>query len=298
MNIGDLAPRELRRRLAEGELLLDLGPLLLRIEAVSDSFASALPLLYADARAPEFTEEVADLSLQLRRAAAGVSVWLIDGRPIGEAKPYPDSLGIAQFEWALHWGLAASLAPAIAFHGAVAVGEDGRGVALIGESGSGKSTLVAGLVAGGWRLCADEYFIVNPAGRVVPLPGPITLKNEAIELLKQRGGELVFGPIADHPERGRIMHAAARRKCLPGDSVVVAALIFPTYTTELPFALERLSPSEVFTRLVRQSHNRQMLGPHGFHRLAAVAQTPASALWFRDLDEALTAVRATLGGLG
>lgn len=296
MRIADLSAAELRERLRGGELLVDLGPLVLRLEADSALFASAFHSLYASARAPRITEEVADISMQLRRPSTGVYLWLADGRPAGEPKAFPEEMAVAQFEWAIHWAVATALAPSLAFHGSVAVRDDGRGVALIGKSGSGKSTLVAGLVASGWRLGADEYFIVEPTGRVRALPGVMTLKHDAIEIIRGLGSDLIFGPQGTHRDRGTIVHATAKRICGPDDEITIASLVFPTFVAGAGAVLARATVGEALLGLVEQSHNAHVLGKDGFHRVTRLARTPTWAMTFGDLDQALAEVRATVDG--
>jgi HprK-related kinase A len=294
VTLGELTPAVLRERLRRGELLLDLGPVICRIEANSEFFASALHTLYAGARAPTVSEDVADITMQLRPVAAGLHFWLVDGRPARAPSPFTDQMTMAEFEWALHFGLATALSPALSFHGAVAVRDDGKAVAMIGKSGSGKSTLLGGLVGSGWTLCADEFFNVTADGRVIPLPGVITFKGNAVGLMMTRASDLIFGPVAEHADRGTIVHAAARRTSRVGDPIRVSALIFPTFGEHYPTSLDPIAEPDTFTRLSEQSHNAHVLGAEGFHMLARVARTPAWALWFSDLDAGLARIRSTL----
>lgn len=293
MTIGALSASDLHYRLRAGRLLLQLGPMVLRLEADQADFAAALQLLYPTAGAPDFSAEVADATLQLRREGPGLFRWLIDGQPTDKS-PFISPLTLANFEWAIHHALATRLAPALAFHAAVAAHPDGRAVALIGESGSGKSTLAAGLVADGWKLVADEYLVFAPGGDVLPVPGPITLKAEAITLIRARGGSLRFGPTASHPERGEICQVGTSHTASPEDKIQVAALIFPSFVAGESALLARSDQPTAFQRLVDQSHNRHILGPAGFRQLCAVARIPSWTLTFGQLDQALDALRSTL----
>ena len=52
--------------------------------------------------------------------------------------------------------------------------------------GSGKTTLCAGLSLRGWRLLSDEFGLIRPGTTdLVPVPRPMALKNESIDVIRQ-----------------------------------------------------------------------------------------------------------------
>lgn len=73
--------------------------------------------------------------------------------------------------------IAATASPAT-LH-AAALSRRGAGVLLVGDSGSGKSTLAATLAARGWRYLTDEAVRVDPGGRLLPYPKPLSLSPRA-----------------------------------------------------------------------------------------------------------------------
>ena len=236
--------------------------------------------------------------LQLRAAGPGLRHWLVNGLPPSDAKPFPASLTFASFEWAVHFAVTTAMAPSILFHAAVACDDIGRAVALVGESGSGKSTLLAGLVTGGWRLVADEFLIFSPTGAVQPMPGPITLKKESIELIRTRAPSARVTAPVDHPLRGVISHLLAPRQVASGEEVRVAAVVFPTFVEGRATSFARIDQPAAFQKLVVQSHNRHVLGPAGFRLLCEAARIPAWSLRYSDFADGLAAVGSALEATG
>ena len=59
----------------------------------------------------------------------------------------------------------------LVLHASALRAPDGRAVAFLGASGAGKSTLAASLVAGGWRLLADDALVIE-GGAVGPTAVP------------------------------------------------------------------------------------------------------------------------------
>ncbi len=274
-------------------MLVRIGPLVLRIQADDRPFADAFGALYAEYNAAAIETEVADITLQLRRAAPGRFIWLFNGLPIDRPQ-FPAELVFANFEWGIHFAIATSLAPSISFHGSVTSQPDGRTVALVGSSGSGKSTLAAGLMAGGWNLLADEFLVVSPGGELLPLPAPITLKNQSIALIRELGGPLVFGPVARDEARGELAHVSSSHALPARLPSTLDAIVFPTFAEGESTTFVRVDQPTAFQFLVVQSHNRHVLGPDGFRLLAEVARTPAWVLRFSILAEGLAAVRSSI----
>jgi hypothetical protein len=164
----------------------------------------------------------------------------------------------------------------------------------VGVSGSGKSTLVSGLVASGWTLYADEFFVIEPGGVFVPMPGLITLKGAAIELIRQRSPEITFSPIAVDPFRGPIAHLATSRTAAVGSMFDLRAVVFPRFEIGSELVFTKLDTANSFLRIADQSHNYHLLGAQAFRDLTALARRPSYALEFGDLDGGLNAVRSVV----
>ncbi|MEP6589993.1 MAG: hypothetical protein ABJC19_02315 [Gemmatimonadota bacterium] len=240
-----------------------------------------------------FDEEVADLTYQLRRSGLGLWVWLVNGAPT-ERAPFPAELILTHFEWAIHDSIAWALAPSLAFHAAVVADGTGRGIALVASSGSGKSTLAAGMVSEGWYLVADEFFVTAPSGQLMPMPGPITLKNESISVIRARGGPVLIGPSVQEPARGTLAHVRSTNPLPPDLSIRVEALIFPTFGQDQELQLSRVTAPHAFQQLMLQSQNLHLLGEPGFRLLSVVARIPAWSLHFSTLDDGIRAAITSL----
>ncbi|MES2304233.1 MAG: hypothetical protein V4558_01925 [Gemmatimonadota bacterium] len=267
--------------------------MVLRLQAEHGEFSGDFRLLYSESEVVPPLEEVADLTYQLRPTAPGLWTWLVNGAPT-QRSPFPAPLVLTHFEWAIHDSVTWALAPAIGFHAAVVANSTGAAVALVASSGSGKSTLAAGMVAAGWYLVADEFFVTSPDGSVVPMPGPITLKNESIELIRARGGPLVIGPTVHDPARGALAHVRPAVR-LPSDlRVDVRSLVFPTFGLDERLLFDRVTPPYTFQQLTLQSQNKHLLGIPGFRMLSRVARIPAWKLQFNALSQAIEAVASSL----
>jgi HprK-related kinase A len=267
------------------------GRLELAVESANVEFNQVFRALYRVADA-EPSDIVPDLVFQLRQESHAEYRWVVDGQPVDQA--CSSALALAHFEWAMHDALTIALLPAVTVHAAVAVNAAGDGVAMVGMSGSGKSTLVAGLVADGWSLFSDEFFVVEPAGDFVPMPGVVSLKGAAIELIRSRSDDLIFSPTTNDPFRGPIAHLSTTRVATIGSAFALRAIFFPQFSAGTARAVTRLDAAAAFFRIADQSHNFYLHGPVAFHQLVALARLPSFALEFGDLEAGLDAVRSVV----
>jgi HprK-related kinase A len=268
-----------------------LGRLSLAIESSSAEFDRAFGTLYGVVGGYA-SDSVPDVVFQLRPEGRSLYRWFVDGEPVEDS--CSPALALAHFEWAMHEALAVALLPAVTVHAAVAAHPTGPGLAMVGISGSGKSTLVAGLVASGWTLFADEFFVIEPAGNYVPMPGVITLKGAAIDLIRNRSRNITFSETAEDPFRGLLAHLATSRVASLDFDLQLKAVVFPRFQAGAPVSLTRLDSSSAFFRIAEQSHNYHLLGSRAFHNLATLARVPSFALDFGDLDSGLDALRSVM----
>jgi HprK-related kinase A len=279
--------------MARGSFLYRHGPLLIAITATDDVFTSQFADLYADATLLPPGSAVADVTVQLRPGSGGILRWHVDGTATENASA--PGLAHAMLERTLHDAVALALLPVIGLHAAVVARDDGAALAFLGQSGSGKSTLASGFVAAGWRLVADEYLLVNPTGKIIPMPGVLSLKGDSIPLISARGDGIRFGPVVEHPLRGPIAFAAASRVAAPDAEIHMAALVAPTFSAGASLTMRQMPRHEALLLLISQCHNLHMLGSEGFRRLQGVASTPCWQLRHGDLDAAMAAVTPLAG---
>jgi HprK-related kinase A len=178
---------------------------------------------------------------------------------------------------------------------ASSVERDGRALVMTGESGSGKSTLAALLAERGWRFMGDEFALIDlKSGAVHPFPRLVSLKNAAIEVVREvvRDGAR-FGPVMQGTPKGDIVHlvppvSAVQRMY---QSAEPALLLFPRFGF-VP-DLRPVEQGEAFMRLTQASTNYVALGEAGFEALHRfVTQVPALALDYPDSESAIAAIEA------
>lgn len=280
MRIGALDFAELHTRLRGPGLGLRLGPYSVALQSPFRLVAEGLHLLYAD-----YPLVDANGFIELHVAICpprGLRRWL---RPqvlfhfddFVPFKPLPVSHAFAFFEWGLNWCVARIANEYLLLHAAV-LERGGRALLLPGAPGSGKSTLCAALTGRGWRLFSDEMALVSPQdGQVWPLPRPISLKNESIDVVRRDAPSAVIGPAAHDTAKGTVAHMKP-----PTDSVRrwqeparPAWIVCPEFRGD---SLRRLAPigqGGMLMSLVRNAFNYGVLGVEGFHTAVRLVETCA-----------------------
>lgn len=213
--------------------------------------------------------------------------------------PFHRTLAIPYFDSAINWFLGWHHIHYLLIHAAVAE-RDGFGILLPAASGAGKSTLVAALVGEGWRFLSDEVAIVSfDEWQVWPHPRPISLKNDAIELIAKRYPNLADFKIFDGTVKGRVgfIHAPDKAIREAKTPILPQLVIFPKYVSDLH---ERnhisLDKADAFTRLVKQSPNYVKLLHMGFSTLASlVERCDHYELNYPNLDSALSGIEQLAG---
>ena len=188
MKLGEWTAAHLASRLRHPGVHLQTGPFICHIRSPLPSVAQALHFGYADFPLVE-DERFADFHLRvapprgLRRWIRPQVFFTIDGAVA--FAPYPLRLAAPILEWGLNWCVAVRAHQYLMIHAAI-VERRGGAVLLCGASGAGKSTLCAAAVLRGWRLLSDEITLLEAReGQAVPLPRPISLKNESIAVIRQ-----------------------------------------------------------------------------------------------------------------
>jgi hypothetical protein len=200
-------------------------------------------------------------------------------------------------------GLESSLNLAVAFaeaaplvvHSAV-LERNGRALVMPAPSGSGKSTLCAALACRGWRLLSDEMTVIDTAdAQCVPIPRPVSLKNDSIGVIRRFAPQLTLGGTLRDTTKGEVAYVRA-----PDDSVVGSDrrararwVVFPRYAPDAETTLTPESSGKAFMRLATQAFNYSVLGSLGFDLLGdVVSQTRAFDLRYSDLHDAVERLSA------
>ena len=279
-----------------------VGPIVAEVRSRFEAVAAAIALLYArhEVAARDFADfhVAVEAPLGARRWIRPQALFRFEGNP--PFKPLAASQAFPLLEWGLNWCVSAHCHQYVVVHAAV-VERHGRAAILPAPPGSGKSTLCAALAARGWRLLSDELTLIDVAnGRIAPLPRPISLKNEAIEVIGRFWPGVPMSPVVHDTLKGSVVHVQP-----PAESVLRSRetaspgwIVLPRYRAGAPTALEPLGRSTAFMQLVDSSFNYSMHGRAGFELLANVV---AASDCFRfsyggALDEAVRTFDALASG--
>ena len=268
-----------------------IGPFLVRIRSELPAVGDHLRRLYSDFPISTALGGHFDVAVV---AGRGVRRWVRRQAIlyVNGAKPYlplPAELAGPVLEWGLNHCLGSRAHQTVAVHAAV-VERHGRALILSAPSGSGKSTLCAALTYSGWRLLSDEFALIDPAtGRLWPAPRPVSLKETAIDLVRRRHPDVVYGPETVDMEGLRFVHAKP-----PSESVhrmhekaEAGWIVFPRYAPGKPTALEPISKAHALMELAGQSFNFNYL-VNGFECLTRLVGTSQCfSLEYSDLDDVL-----------
>ena len=277
MSLGDLPAVELKQELAAGRLRLRTGPFVTAITSHLPEVRDGLRQLYADhPLAPD--DAFADFVIRVDRPR-GLRRWLrpqvlfeFDREP--PFAPLPADQGFPLFEWGMNWCVSSLGHQYLTLHAAV-LERDGRALILPAPSGSGKSTLCAGLAFNRWRLLSDELTVIDPADlSVVPVPRPISLKNDSIELIQRFVPGVRFGPIVDETGKGRVGHCKP-----PLDAVLRAGerprpqwLVLPRYRPGAEARLEPMAKARAMMHVVDCAFNIKIHRHRGFELLSRLVE--------------------------
>ena len=273
-----------------------IGPVGFRVGSDWRAPIAELERLYADYPAPE--DGIPDFNVRLF-AARPWRRWLRPAVTLGgdfvlpEAAPLPLAQGLLAAEMAMNLQMALGQRRYLLLH-ASAVERDGRAVLMTGLSGAGKSTLAALLAARGWRLMGDEFVLVDPAsGLVHAFPRLVSLKNEAIAVVRAALPEARFGPLLAGTPKGDIRHLVPDTRAIArmAEPARPALILFPRYGFEP--AERGVGPTEVFVRLTQASTNYVALGERGFEAMVRlVREVPSRAIDYPHADAAVAQVEA------
>jgi HprK-related kinase A len=291
-NLATLSLDQLQRRARQG-LCFKVGAFNVSLTTAIIGVVNHLNSLYGAYQLvdkDEFIDFHVDLSApsKLRRYFRPQVNFYFDGYlPF---KPLPYAQAAAFFEWGLNWCIANHSNHYLIIHAAV-VERNGLAFIFPGTPGSGKSTLCAALVCSGWRLLSDEMTLLSMAdGKIYPVPRPVSLKNQSIDVIQQFDPGAEFGQIVNGTAKGSISHM-----CVPEQSIqlsnqpaVPSKLIFPKYIPDSETELTPLSKGRAMLDAAENAFNYSVLGVHGFEKLAEmIEQCDCFEFKYSKLEEAI-----------
>jgi HprK-related kinase A len=278
-----------------------IGPRIFRVGSDWQRPVHQLRALYRDY--PETLGDIPDFTVRLEgqslfRRYVRPSVSIEGDYMLPEAVPLSLDHGLLAAEMAMNLQIALGERRYMLLH-ASSVEKDGKVLIMTGESGSGKSTLSALLGECGWRFMGDEFALIDPRTHLAhAFPRPVSLKNEAIAVMRDTTGEGRLGPLLKATPKGDIRHFMPPAKAVaamdePGKP---ALILFPRFGHER--AVRHMGTSEVFVRLTQASTNYGALGEAGFDALSHLVQTvPARAIDYPDAETAIRLVDELWGEL-
>jgi HprK-related kinase A len=291
--VSDLRRSELARRLRSGELLLQTGPFVSRIQSSIDLVRTGIETLYG--QFPVLEESpFADFHValtrpnSLRRWVRPQVSFLFDHWP--PFKPLPLDQAFAMFEWGMNWCVVNYAHNYLILHAAV-VEKNGHALIMPAPPASGKSTLCAALASSGWRLLSDELTIFSLGdGSVVPLPRPVGLKNESIQVVRSHFPDATIGRSSHDTSKGTVAHMAPPVSSvrLQRQNAMPAWILFPKYTAVHPLELSTTTKTATLMRLIENAFNYTVLGKVAFECLCRVVDcSECYTLEYSDLDNAI-----------
>jgi HprK-related kinase A len=293
--IENLSSADLRDRLAGPGIHLVTGAYTFHLRVRGAALTRDIATMYG-AYCVQSADSIEDASVCIephrswrRPFQLGIRVRINDQRELEGATI---ATSYAALESALNWSIALSDLGPLLVHAAV-VERDGRALMLPGPSGAGKSTLCAALVCEGWRLFSDEMAILGPDGDLMPNPRPVSLKNDAIAIIRSDYPSAYIAETMRGTPKGDVAFMRAPRssalRC--SESAPVATVVAPLYEPGAATAARRMSRLEAFRLLTTNAVNYTAMLQTGFDTMTAMAERcDCFALAYSKLDEAIATI--------
>ena len=292
MTLATLKQADLASSLRGRGLAVSVGPLSVRFRSTLDEVGLYLRSHYG--QFPLLDQDACHLAVEvqptsgLRRFVRKQAVFHGDG--LMPYLPLPRVMAPQLLEWGFNWCVGRRVHHLVVVHSAV-IARDRRAVLLPAQPEAGKSTLCAALVAHGWQLCSDEFALIDPAtSDIYPLPRPISLKAQSIDIIASRMTDAVFGPEIIGMDGRRTRHLAppATSVTRASERVTAAWIVVPRYAQGSQTDLEPVTRARMLAHLADSSYNYNALGVDGFNALAKIVdQSSCYKLTYSNLDEAL-----------
>lgn len=280
--------------LANQGLLIQSGPFLFNVRSRIASVAQNIAALYPGMITPNSGQQFADFHVAVdmptgfRRLFYRQSQFYLDGKTV--FNPFPLHHATAMLEWGMNWCVSTQIHAYLIVHAAV-LEKNGQAVVMPAPPGSGKSTLCAALAMEGWRLFSDELTLFDlQTGWVWPMPRPVGLKNQSIDLVRQRYPHAVLGRVSQDTLKGSVAHLQPSVDSVDRqhNACPVAWVIFPQYLPAAETTLVAKSKGQTLLALADNAFNYSHLGAEGFDLLHAVVdQAACYQFTYSQLDETL-----------
>lgn len=291
--VSDLGQAEFSTQISRGGVALRFGPFNAHITVAVPHLHEPLHQLYFDYALVE-DDDVYSFRAELR-LRRNLPRWhrhcvrfFVDGHVPHEDLPVAQALPV--LEWGMNLVIAMRSHCYLMLHSAV-LERGGQGILLPAAPGFGKTTLCAALAHRGWRLLSDEFGLIRPGSdNFVPVPRPMALKNESIDVIRGFAAEAIFGPSIPDTRKGTVAHVKPPvDSVLRQDETVPARwVVFPRWQAGAALNLESIDKSHGFMMLAMNAFNYDLLGEPAFHTVSSIIdKSHCFQLVYSDLDEAI-----------
>lgn len=294
--VASLSLDEFRGRLQGQGLGLRVGPFDILLRTDVTGLHEPLYSLYIGYQVLDL-DRVFSCHVELREKVAIRSGFerkvrfLVDGRAPHEDMPAGQAIAI--LEWGINLVIALRFHCFLMLHAAV-LERNGRALLMPAAPGSGKTTLCAALSHRGWRLLSDEFGLLRPGtDALVPIPRPMPLKNESIEVIRRFVPEAVLGPEIPGTRKGTVAHVRPPDSSFEGAGREATGrwVVFPRWVEGASLSLQPAPKAEAFMNLATNSFNYDKHGEVGFETLCSLVENcQCFTLVYSDLAEAVDAL--------
>ena len=296
--VADMSESEFSTLLAGSGLPVRIGPFNAHIRAPIERVHGTLFTMYADYPLLAHDEFFSFHTQIVERRS--LPAWhrrlvrfSVDGRVPHDDLPAEQALPV--LEWGINLVIALRSHCFLMLHSAVL--ESGGGALLLPAApGFGKTTLCTALAHNGWRLLSDEFGLIRPqSDGFVPVPRPMALKNESIDVIGTRVPDAVIGPAVSGTRKGTVAHVKP-----PAGSVTAQAvpapprwIVFPRWEEGARLSFEPLSEVDSFMMIAMNAFNYELLGEAAFRTVEDIVnRSRCYRLVYSDIDEALRCLQA------
>ncbi len=266
--VSDLSPQVFESLLSGSGISLQIGPFIARVRVEVTSLIDPLYRFYHDH--PLLADEIHSFHLRLQPKRAFPRLYrhrvrfTVDGRKPHEDMPAAQALPV--FEWGLNLVIALRSHSFLMLHSAV-LERNGQALLLPAMPGHGKTTLCAGLSHRGWRTFSDEFGLIRPGSlEMIPVPRPMALKNESIDIIRDFAPDAFIGPVTRNTRKGTVAHVkpTAESVARQNETAPVGMIVFPRWVKGASLTLQPISKAESFMLLATNAFNYELLAEAAF----------------------------------
>lgn len=293
MKISDYSKHDLRKSISTTGLSIKIGPFVINLRSTIPEVLEHVRFFYGEYESPS-EEGFFDHHIQLKKSG-GLRRWI---KPqvifyhdeFSPFRPLPYDQAFAMFEWGLNWCIATTAHQYMIIHSAV-IQKQGKAIIMPGMPGAGKSTLCAAMCLNDWNLLSDEMALLNPGSlKITPIPRPVSLKNQSIQVIGDFSPGAIFGPVVNNTLKGTVTHLRPSLQSIhDSDGASTAcAIVFPKYVFGSETKITKKRKSAGLMAILENTFNAHVLGINGFSAAKhLIDECPIYNLEYSSLDEAM-----------